>query len=60
MSQPQSFRLRSDVIEKLEVIAKAEDRSKSNMVKHLIEAEYERKRKEIGDAQLSLLEEQLK
>ncbi len=54
--KPFSIRLRSDVRDKLKVIAAAQDRNRNNMIKHLIEAEFNRLEREIGTEGVARIE----
>jgi len=57
--RPVSFRFRSDVRDKLRVLAAHEDRSRNNMLKHLIEAEYNRLARYKGTEAMAELEEKV-
>ncbi len=54
-----SYRLREDVIDKLRVLAASQDRSQSNMIKNLIEQQYNRLGREIGPDELNCLEQRV-
>jgi predicted transcriptional regulator len=54
-----SYRLREDVTDKLRVLAASQDRSRSNMIKNLIEQEYNRLGREIGRDELERLEQRV-
>ncbi len=54
-----SYRLREDVLDKLQVLATYQDRSQANMIKNLIEQEYHRLVREIGPDELDRLEQRV-
>lgn len=54
-----SFRLRDDVHDKLKVLSAYQDRSQSNMLKNLVEQEYNRLLRELGSEEVAALEDRV-